>query len=173
MMYKTCKLIQFSLVLLLFAGCQNQGEQEKLMEKIEQQEKNVSQKISEGAIKKQEVKSLLKLYEKFYRTYPKDTLSAQYLMKAGQNAMHSNMPGKAIHFFDAVEHSFDSTSHYPMAIFMKAFVYDQMRDTAHARIYYKKFVRQFPNHKLAKDARISVQNLGKSLDEIVKNFDGQ
>ncbi len=160
----------FSLLILIVVlnACTN--EQQELQNKIEKQEQAFNKKAVNGETSRKDVKSLILLYEKYYKENPTDTLSAGYLMKAGEMANLSQMREKAIQFYDAVEVGFKKSSHYPMAIFMKAFIYDEMQDTAKARIYYNKFLTKFPKHKLAKDARISKQNLGKTLDEIVKGF---
>lgn len=162
-----------TIIITAITSCQQKTEKSEIIDKIQQQEENYSQAINQGRNSKNIVKPLLKLYENYYRNFPKDTVAAAYLMKGGQTAMHSNMNQKAIRFFDAVETGFSNTSHYPMAIFMKGFVYDNAGDTTKARLYYKKFINEYPDHKLAKDAHISIENLGKSLDEIVKNFDAK
>lgn len=146
-------------------------EKAKLINEIKEKKQSLAEKSAQKPANKKEVKALINLYEQFYRTYPKDTLVADYMMDAGQNAMHRGMYDKAVQCFDIVETDFSGTSQYDMAVFMKAFTYDQANDTARARVYYKKFIREFPKHKLADDALISLQNLGKSLEDIVKDLD--
>lgn len=172
-MNKKVLVIIISVAVLFPYNCKKTTEQEKLVNEIENQEKKTGELLSQRSINKDEVKSLLTLYEKYYKTYPTDTLSANFLMKAGQNAMSHNMMGKALKFFDNVEKKFAKTSHYPMAIFMKGFVYDQVGDTTKARRYYTRFISENPKHKLADDARISIKNLGKSLEDIVKEFENK
>lgn len=172
-MHKAILVIAFAVATLIINSCEQLSEQEKLAQQIEMQETKMGELLSERSLNKDEVKTLLDLYESYYKTFPTDTLAANFLMKAGQNAMSHNMMGKAIRFFDYVEKNYKKTSHYPMAVFMKGFVYDQLGDTAKARKYYMRFIDNNPNHKLADDARISIKNLGKSLEEIVKSFEEQ
>ena len=104
---------------------------------------------------------------------PKDTAMASYLMKGGELALNYNLLKRALNYFDAVENSFKNTSHYPMAVFMKAFVYEEAKDTALARKYYEKFIKENPDHDLVGDAETSIENLGKTLEEIVQEFESQ
>ncbi|MDA3865128.1 MAG: tetratricopeptide repeat protein [Salinivirgaceae bacterium] len=158
-------------IMLMLAACSTKSEQEVLKTSITEKEKEIGDKLSKRTINREEAKELLDCYEEFVNQFPDDTTSAGYLMKAGQQAMSHNMMGKAIKYFSKVEQNYKQTSHYPMAIFMKAFVYDMVGDTKKARNYYERFISEYPNHKLANDARISIGNLGKSLDEIVKDFE--
>lgn len=172
-MHKAILLLAFASSTILINSCEQPTEQQKLANEINLQEKKIGEQLSQRQLSKTEIKSLLNLYESYYKAYPTDTLSANFLMKAGQNAMSHNMMGKAINFFDCVEKQYIQTSHYPMAVFMKGFVYDQLGDTTKARKCYLRFIEKNPNHKLADDARISIKNLGKSLEEIVKSFEAQ
>lgn len=169
---RSLKILFFTLVLGSFViyGCQ-EGKKEQLIQKIEQKEQTLSTITEKKPLSKKEVNIMLTLYEKFYNEYSDDSLSAIYIMNAGQNALHSQMYQKATSYYGIIETNFANTSHYPMAVFMKAFVFDQANDTARARIYYNKFISEFPDHKLADDAQISLNNLGKSLKEIVDSFD--
>ncbi|HKK57837.1 MAG TPA: hypothetical protein VJ937_00045 [Salinivirga sp.] len=165
-------LIVAFLGLSMYNGCKRNQEQ-TLSEKIAHKEQALSKISAKRPLNKKEVKSLLTLYEKFYKENPKDTLAAAFIINAAQDAMQSQMYQKALHYYDIVETDFVNTAHYPMAIFMKAFVYDQTMDTAHARIYYNKFIEKFPGHKLTDDAQISLLNPGKSAKEFVTSFEKQ
>ena len=60
------------------------------------------------------------------------------------------------------------------SIFLCAFIYDTyLQKYDDARRYYKMFLKKYPNHPLAKDAQISLDNLGKTPDELVKEFESK
>ena len=40
-----------------------------------------------------------------------------------------------------------------------------------ARRIYQLFLMEFPNHEMADDARASIDNLGKSPEEIIRGFE--
>jgi hypothetical protein len=37
--------------------------------------------------------------------------------------------------------------------------------------YYRLFLKKYPNHPLAKDAKISLDNIGKTPEDLVKEFE--
>jgi len=59
----------------------------------------------------------------------------------------------------------------PQALFQAAFIYEnQLADTAKARETYERFLSYYPDHKLAPDARRSIELLGKSPEKIIEEF---
>ena len=48
-----------------------------------------------------------------------------------------------------------------------------MKNLQKAGDAYREFLRKYPNHPLAKDAKTSLDNLGKPLDEIIKEFEAK
>lgn len=165
--------ILIPVILFIIFSCNNEKPQNELLTNIKKKEKSIDEAISNKTVKRDQVRSLLRMYDKAYMENPKDTAMASYLMKGGEIALHYNLFKRSINFFDAVEISFPNTKHYPMAVFMKAFVYEELKDSAMARAYYEKFIKENPDHELVDDAQISIENLGKSLEEIVQEFENQ
>lgn len=167
------KLFTFIIPVLfvVFISCNNEKKQKSdIIIKIEEKEKAINKAIEKSTINPNQVKSLLRLYDKAFMDNPKDTTLAKHFMKGGELALHNNLYKRAINFFDVVENEFSNTSHYPMAVFMKAFVYEEVDDSMMARKYYERFIKENPNHELVDDAQISIQNLGKSLEEILQEY---
>ena len=156
---------------IMFLSCSPvSNTKEQITSKIAQKEKELNNIVLKRSLSTMEIDTLINLYEQYYKTYPKDTTTASYLMKAGRYSMSINNKNRAIRFYHIVETKYQNTSFYPMSIFLQGFVYDQSNDTTGAKNYYNKFIKKFPNHSLVKDAKISLKNLGKSLDEIIKSF---
>jgi tetratricopeptide (TPR) repeat protein len=173
-------LLLIPVLFLLISSCSNKqnssvntDQKEDLQAKVIAKEKEIGEAISEKKINVNQVRSLLQMYDKLYMNNPKDTATASYLMKGGELALHYNLYKRSINYFDAVEIGFEKSRHYPMAIFMKAFVYEEVNDTAMARKYYEKFINENPEHELVDDAETSIENLGKTLEEIVQEFESQ
>ena len=58
-----------------------------------------------------------------------------------------------------------------MALFMKAFLFDgTFADSTNSRKYYTEFLEKYPNHEFAKDAKLLLQNVGKSDEEVLKEL---
>ena len=163
--------ILIPVLLIIMIACSNESPKKDIVAKIDKNEKALNEAISGKNLNKTQISSLLRLYDEYHMEFPKDTSGATYLMRGGEIALHYNYYKRAIGFFDAVEINFENSRHYPMAVFMKAFVFDQVNDTASARKYYQKFIRENPDHELVEDAEISIENLGKTLEEILQEFE--
>ena len=60
----------------------------------------------------------------------------------------------------------------PEALFYKAFIYDnQLNDDAKAGECYRNFIKKFPSHAFASSAEASIKNLGKTDEELIREFE--
>jgi TolA-binding protein len=62
----------------------------------------------------------------------------------------------------------------PEALFYKAFVYDnQLNDDVKAGEVYREYLEKYPNHEYASSADASIKNLGKSDEDLVREFEAK
>lgn len=116
--------------------------------------------------------SLVKLYAKYYRTTtPKDSLAIDMLFKAAEVSMGIGQGPMAVKYFKTVsEH--ENFGKSAEALFLAGFCEENVnRDTANARFYYEKFLDKHPQHKLAEDAKFSIQNMKMTDEELIKMFE--
>ncbi|PLX25043.1 MAG: hypothetical protein C0599_01275, partial [Salinivirgaceae bacterium] len=78
-------------LILVIASCSNDKksqsdlkEKEEFKTQVIQKEKSIGVAISNKKIKTEEIRTLLKMYDKLYMDNPKDTAMASYLMKGGE-----------------------------------------------------------------------------------------
>jgi TolA-binding protein len=117
---------------------------------------------------------VLKAYEKYAISFPEDELTPDYLFKAGEVAVSLGLYGKAILNFRKIISDYQTYEKAGYAYFMIGFVNDQyLQDLDQAKIYYSEFVEKYPDHVMAKDAKIMIQNLGKSDEELIKEFEAK
>lgn len=96
----------------------------------------------------------------------------EYLFRAARMASEVGMTAESIKYFDRLYNEFDRYEDRPLALFMKAFVLENHANNLdEARIHYEKFLQEYPTHEMADDARISIQNLGKSAEDIIREFE--
>ncbi len=116
--------------------------------------------------------SLLHHYEAFFQDFPKDSLCPAYLFKAANLAMNLNRGDKAIIFFDQYRKDFPNGSKAPICLFFKAFILENMlHDLVQARENYLLFIQSYPDNDFADDAQLALQNLGKTPEEMVREFE--
>lgn len=110
-------------------------------------------------------------YLEFARVYPKDSLSAGFLHKAAELSASIDLPRDAVNILDSLERLYPDYKYMPDVLFFKGYVQESMlNDISAARKTYQVFLRKFPNHKLVPQVEFSIENLGKSPDELVKEF---
>lgn len=115
---------------------------------------------------------LIDAYSHYASEFSDDSLAPKYLFKAGEIAMNTHMGTQSVFYFNKLQNNYPTYKKIPYCIFLQAFVYDsQLKKYDKAKEYYNLFITKYPNNELVKDAKISIKNLGKSLDEIVKEFE--
>ena len=97
--------------------------------------------------------------------------SPQLLYKAGEVAGSIGAYEKAIDLFDWIYNKYPDYEKAPLALFMKAFTLDNnMKNIDAARPVYEEFLAKYPDNDFARDAKILLENLGKSDEEIFNSF---
>ena len=161
----------FSILLLVavFSSCQ-QSEYDQLSSQISEMEKQLFEDKA-GVIDKKEAANIIQYYVKFADTYPEDEKSGEYLFKAADisiNVFHSQ---NTVKLFDRVINEYPNYEKAPQALFLKAFTYENYLNKLElAKKNYQLFLSKYPNHSFANDAQVSLNNLGKSPEEIIKAF---
>jgi TolA-binding protein len=94
------------------------------------------------------------------------------IFKAGEISMGIGQGNLAVKYFQTVVEDHPEFAKAPEALFLCGFCEETLNvDTAKARQYYESFIRQFPQHRLAQDAKFSVQNLGLTDEQLIEQFE--
>ena len=120
----------------------------------------------------EKAKQLVSMYIEFANQYPKDSISAEFLFKAADISMNFGAAKKTIGIFNRIINEYPAYKNISTEYFLKGFVYeDQLRDYQMAKKCNMEFIEKYPNSVFTDDALISLQNLGKSPDELIKEFE--
>ena len=123
-------------------------------------------------IDKEKADELIAAYDNFATDYPDDKESPEYLFKAGDMTMNLNKPNKAISFFNRILSEYPDFDKLPQCLFLKAYVYENsLHDLNKAKLIYEDFIKRFPDDEFADDAAVSLKNLGKSPEDLIKEFE--
>ena len=117
--------------------------------------------------------NLVRAEEAFVAKYPNHPDVPNLLIEAAEiYATYFGDVPKAVQLLRIVDLRFRQKSAYaPRALFYEAFLYENMlSDTATARERYEAFLRYYPDHELAQEARLSLQNLGKSPEQLLREI---
>lgn len=116
--------------------------------------------------------SLIAAYADYAKNFPDDPQTPEYLFKAGRIATTMRQSKQAIDFYKTVYTKYPDFNKAPDALFLQGFVYEsQLNDTAKAKAVYSEVIEKYPKTRLAEDARASIDNMGKSPEELIKEFE--
>jgi outer membrane protein assembly factor BamD (BamD/ComL family) len=116
--------------------------------------------------------SLLKMYEEFITRFPSDTLAPVYLFRAANLKMTEGDGNRSLSLLDQFMQKFPDHPKTPVCLFFKAFVYENLlRNLPLAKETYLLYIEKYPNGEFVKDAQMSVKNLGKTPEQMIKEFE--
>lgn len=106
-------------------------------------------------------------------TFRKDPeRSPVLLLSAAEAANAAENHLKAITIYDRVLAEWPGSKKAPQAAFMRAFTMENnFKDLAGAKKAYEEFLKKFPNDEFADDAKAALKNLGKTPEELVREFE--
>lgn len=121
--------------------------------------------------------SALKLanaYVNYQAARPEDKKSGDYLFKAAEITMQLGDYRRSLAHFQQVYEEYPDFKHHPLALFYQASIYDdKLNDDEKAKEIYQQFIEKHPDHDFATDAQILMQNLGKSDEELLREFESR
>lgn len=154
-----------------FVACGRVGKKQySTIEKINQLEEVLFD--VEGVYSQDTARLLIDLYVRFADSVPQDERSVGYLFKAADLSMYFTDPGRTIWLLDRLITRYPEHEKAAMSLFLKAFTYDtRLYDTTSARHYYELFIQKYPEHEFAPEAQAAIQTLGKSPEDLIREFE--
>lgn len=124
------------------------------------------------SLDKESADSLLILYSAFIKNFPSDTLTKNYMFKAGSLYMNTGNGKKALEMFDLYRAGYPNDPRAAMCLFFSAYIYENiMQNLDKAQELYILFIEKYPHHDFTDDAQMALNNLGKTPDQMVKEFE--
>lgn len=104
--------------------------------------------------------------------FPEDTISAEMLYKASRSARGMQQFDQSVAIYDKIITNYPNYSKLPECYFFKAFVFDNdIKDKPKAEVAYKEVIAKFPEHRFAADAKLLIEHLYLSDEELIKLFE--
>lgn len=163
--------------LVLIAGCVTvfscKSERQKLSEEITSGEEKLFNDSSK-TLNTDVANDVLRKYIAYADANKDDTLSVNYLFRAGDLANGLHRPEEAIAIYERLRVSYPESKKSSVALFMEAFIYETvLQNKERAKTTYKKFLDDYPDHKLAPSAQASLDQLNANLsdEDLIKMFE--
>jgi len=162
-------LLPFVLLVAILSSCS--PSREKSVQQITKLENQLFAQTAAG-FDNVKADSLLKDYEAFIKRFPEDSVSIKYNFKAANLAMNMGNSAHAIELFDQFIQKYPDHPKAAVSMFFKGYIYEnQIRNLDKAKEIYLQFIEKYPTGDFSNDARIALKNLGKSPEEMVKEFE--
>lgn len=117
---------------------------------------------------------LVDMYIAYADKYPEDSMAVENLFKGAEFYLTLGEGQKSIDLYDRVMTEYPDFRKIPECLFLKGYVYENyLGELEDARMIYTLFLQKYPDNEFADDARISIENLGKSPEELIKQFEEQ
>ncbi len=155
--------IHIAMVAAIFTSCKQQQE-DSLKAEIQSMEQQIQQ---DEELDTALARSITAAYLEYGETHPKDSLSPYYLGKAAD--IYKEVPGgalKAVNVYNSILHLYPGHPLEARSVFMIGYVFDEkLNDRERAVKSYRHFLKEYPNHQLAADARNLLQMAEDTLTD--------
>lgn len=139
--------------------------------KVLQQEEKLLAEAKLGKVDTVGVNALLLAYEGYADKYPGDTTGANFLFKAADFYRYMRKPLRSISLYEKIYTNFPNYEKRPYALFLQGFMFEnEVGNAQAAELKYKQFLKEYPNHEIAKDVQMSVDQLGKSPEQLMEEI---
>jgi tetratricopeptide (TPR) repeat protein len=127
---------------------------------------------SQGGLDKVAIQNYIDLCESYALVFAADPRSPEYLFKAAEMARALNDLPKTISLYDWIVSYYPTSRNASKALFLKAFTIDNdLKKYDIARETYQEFLKRYPTDSLSKDVKVLIDNLGKSEEQLIKEFE--
>jgi tetratricopeptide (TPR) repeat protein len=115
--------------------------------------------------------AIIKAYTDFATKFPKDTLAPDFLFKAAEVATSVKHYGEALAYYRTITNNYHNFKLLPESYYLQAFLLDNyLNKDAEARPIYEMVIKNYPTTTYANDAKAAINNLGKSDEDLIKEF---
>jgi len=154
------------IAVMVFVSCSSKHD--KLTEEIKQLEEKVRNQPMPDQV---DGGKLMNLYIEFADEFPDDSLTPNVLFNASRLSLALNDPNRSLEILHRLINDYVDSKPIPDAYVFTGFIYETVKgDLGNARYWYELFLKDFPNHDMYEDVMASLNNLGKTPDEIVAEF---
>ncbi len=120
----------------------------------------------------EKARELMEAYIDYVDKFPESEKSPDYLFKSGELAMNAFNGILAVKIFERILNDYPDYEKAPESLFLMGFTFEErVENLDKAREVYQQFIDTYPDHEFTDDARLSIENLGVSPEELIKQFE--
>ena len=113
----------------------------------------------------------IKAYDDFAKQFPDDSLAPDFLFKAGEITTAIHQYPQSLMYYQNITKNYPKYKLYDVSLYLQGFLLDNyLNDDIKAKVIYEEVIAKYPNSSYANDARAAITNLGKSDEDLIKEF---
>ncbi len=162
-------VILTAILVLTASSC---SKKEKLSEQINKQLDSITHSLVLSVNPKQLDRLTISIND-FIIEYPSDSLSSKYLFELARVNQSRGAYKESIAALDRILKDFPMAKERGVSVFMEGFIYaNLLHDLPKAKEKYESYLSIYSgqNDKMVRDAKLELENLGKSAEEIFKQI---
>lgn len=161
----------FPVAVLVLFSCRNDGVQ--IDGKVDETIGNIETEIEvSGTATEEQLARLIRLYEIYVDSFPeRKEVSANFLMRAADNARQLGRYGKSIALYERVLKEFPGTESAPRAMFRQGYLYEhELNRPDSALLLYDTFRHRFRLHPALRTVEYRIDSLAMAFPEIYETI---
>lgn len=144
---------------------------EKEQKKIESMEAELFNENA-GMISPEQTDKLILAYLNFADQHGQSPEAPEYLFRASDIAMNMGNFSMSLNLLSRIMKDFPDYPKVAQCLFLQGFIWENnIGNTEKARDLYDEFLQKYPENEFADDVQLSLRNLGKTPEELIKMFE--
>lgn len=113
----------------------------------------------------------VKAYDDFASRFPNDSLTPDFIFKAGEISTANHQYKQALMYYEKITAKYPNFKLAPESLYLQGYLLDNfLNDEVKAKAIYEQVIAKYPDMPYAADAKAAIKNLGKSDEELIKEF---
>ncbi|MCU0371582.1 MAG: tetratricopeptide repeat protein [Bacteroidales bacterium] len=138
--------------------------------RIRELEKEISSEnfsLDEKGIRTAE--ELIQAYVSYAESHKEGPEAPEYLYHAADLSLNINKSKESLELYNRIIYQYPDFVKVPECLFLVGYITENyMQNYGKAREIYESFIAKYPQHDFADDAAISIENMGKSPEELIR-----
>lgn len=127
--------------------------------------------FNSGEFDRRKAQGLVDVYKAYAAAFPLDSLAPEYIFRAAGVSKSMRQPEQSVLLYDRIIKDYRGWPRLADAYYLKAFTIDsEMDQKGEAQRAYTEVINLFPDHAFARDARIMIENLSLTDEELIEKF---
>jgi outer membrane protein assembly factor BamD (BamD/ComL family) len=113
-----------------------------------------------------------KAYDDFVTNFPDDSLSPDFVFKAAEISTANQQYTQALMYYEMITSKYPGFKLTAESLYLQGYLLDNfLNDDEKAKVIYEQVIAKYPDLPYASDAKAAIRNLGKSDEELIREFE--